>query len=217
MKTIKTKNLLTPVCLILFLITNACFSDAPSNAIFKSNSVKYPDEEWSSFDGHMVERLRKIRELIGRGNKCEVAIYDSSVEDFTLNRSKFVPAALDAYLPKSVHCIADISVGANTIDEKSGCALVSFNSGTDSYASYFNTYFRTAMSSKACKSGGFDELIAMRGLWSNYGKPQNSVEENLFMTTNKKWRYALVYAGQSKYVDWFQKSRENGKHFSDKK
>lgn len=179
--------------------------------------VVYPDDEWKGFDAHMAERLHKIRELIGREQVCAVAIYGSLVDDFILNRSEFVPEALEAYSPKVVDCVTDISIDAKTINEKTGCALVSYNATTGSYSSYFNRSFKTAMSKKLCNSGGFDELMQMKGWWSADAWENSTVEQTMFTPRREKWQTVLVYVSEAKYVQWFGEARKRGEAFVESK
>ncbi|MEQ1878030.1 MAG: hypothetical protein ABL958_15410 [Bdellovibrionia bacterium] len=203
--------------LIKFLFI--CISQIALSSSLLADGVKYPDEEWKGFDGKIVQRLQKIRELIGRGNKCKIAVHGEFVRSFKLNRSQYVPAALEAYLPKSVSCIADMSVNANTVNEKSGCALVSFDSGKGEYSTFFNSSFAMAMSKKACDSGGFEDLISMRGWWSADAYQNSSVEETIFTPSSyaEPWQFVLIYAESSKFVTWYSDAQKRGVAFVAKK
>lgn len=178
-------------------------------------SVQYPDDEWKGFDAKTADRLRKIRELIGRGEKCQVAIYGSMAKGFTMDKSQFVPAALDMYMPKVVACVADLSINPNTVKEVSGCALVSYNSNNGEYTKYFNNVFPTAIAKKPCANGGFEELMQMKGWWSADAWRDSTVEQTLFTpaTLNEKWQVVLVYASSGKYVQWFKDAYSRGKTF----
>lgn len=198
----------------LFLIAipiNASAFDWPMGL----GSVQYPDDEWKGFDAKTAERLRKIRELIGGGDKCQVAIYGSMAKGFTMNKSEFVPAAIEMYLPKVMACIADLSINPNTVKEVSGCALVSYNSNNGEYTKYFNNTFPTAIAKKPCANGGFEELMQMKGWWSADAWRDSTVEQTLFTpaTLNEKWQVVLVYASSGKYVQWFKDARSRGESF----
>lgn len=192
-------------------------ANSPSVSAGADVQIQYPDEEWHDFDQHMVERLKKIRELIARGNKCEAAFYGESVKYFTLDRSQYVPAALDGYLPKFVTCVGDITVSPDTVNEVSGCALVYFNSGTGGYSHYFNQYTGIILSHHACRSGGFSDLMQKTEDYWPDAWPGSTVEQSIFTPKGKKWQFVLIYAANSNYVKLFKEARERGRIFDELK
>ena len=217
----KLITVLRSVLVALTLIGPFPLSSSSAFAWDFGDSVKYPDEEWAGFDRYVAERLQKIRELIGRNSKCVVAVYGTSAENFKRSRSKYaeVPAALNEWLPKSVRCVADISIDANTVNEQSGCAVVLFDSDTGNYSR--SRGVALPISKLHCNSGGFEELMKMKGRWG--GMTMETVEQNLIPSSyvenypDTEWKNALIYASSSKYAKWFHETNDGGKAFAESK
>lgn len=178
-----------------------------------TSAVTYPDGDIAGFDSGYVEYIKKQRALVERTDKCY----------FAMNRDLFDWAKKKAdpyWRPKSIICVQDVSIHQGTINETSGCTLLRFNIESGGWTDYANQYFKPAMASKACKAGGFEELMAMRGYFSPDAYSGSSIEEMMFTPPQQEiadWRYFLVYAKDEKLVNWFSAARARGKIFMDGK
>jgi hypothetical protein len=161
----------------------------------------YPMKEYIGFSNIMKSRIDKMRLLMGKSGKCQVAILGGPIRFLQDIQNEY-------YLPEVVTCIANIVVGEGTLGEQAGCALVSYSFKTASYGNFYNQYFPRAMDAMFCEQGGFEKLIAKKGLWSPYSGKEVSVENAIFSPAQSgvAWKFILIFAKDKKLVDWFNEA-----------
>lgn len=167
--------------------------------------VKYPDNEWAEFSNPVKTRFTKMRSLLGRDQKCKIAIHGQLLKFYKELENEY-------YLPEAVTCVQDIVANEGTLNEQSGCALVSYDLSKARYSPFYNAYFPRPMVSKLCDSGGFEELMAKKGFWSPVAGQNTSVEDAIFIgqIVSEPWRFVLIYAQSQKLVDWFVAAQKRG-------
>src|SRR5690348_17139572 len=98
-------------------------------------------------------RLEALRILVQKNEICDFAVA-------SFPKGKL--ANFDHYQPTSVTCVGDITVGAGTLKQQSGCGVFDLNLETGQMRSpaggYYSNYFAVA-EGKTCAKGGFEEIV----------------------------------------------------------
>jgi hypothetical protein len=218
-------KLLSIITLLLSLVYR---SDAADLNIFQSiknavgaNAVKYPDDEWKNFIPEYKAHFLKMRKILGDSGKCLVAItsdskfaYASKGEFSNLKASPL----LSSRLPSSVACVQDIVLDPGTQKEVGGgCSLLSYDLNSQEYSVYPGAV-SVLQSPKRCASGGFEDLMKMKGWWSRNTYRDITIEQTIFSMAWVRRKqldkyYVLIFASSPKYQDWFVQARERGRKF----
>jgi len=141
--------------------------------------------------------IEKTRDFMKKKKACVLAVgvYIDNPESNALDSAPFVK------------CIADMTLYAGTINEKSGCSFTTYYPGTDQYKKV-KPKFEMAIG-KPCDQGGFEILLKMMPDAICGSKTATAtVADCLVYRPTADARYAFYYAESSKYEDWFKAATE---------
>ena len=197
--------------LLLILVCTSCMKNNKSNS--RASVDKSEKDQVSEFLNEEIQGLNpflrgwflRSRELLSKN--CFYATYSI---DETLEKTKIKDQkSFDSYpwKPEIFHCVGDFEYKAGTIYATKGCALLSFNIGRGAIAPFFNQYFETAMVTKQCSKGGFEELISKKGTWSYSTIKGGTVQTAMFDDDWKNEKTTLIHTERIKDVEWFKAAR----------
>lgn len=167
------------------------------------SSYALDKKEFAEIDPNYTKYIEKIENFI---RKKKVCLFAST----TISSSDNIPTPESRY-PDKFTCITDIVKDKGTINEKSGCSLVSYNVKTGKYEKYASRYHGQAIASKPCMAGGFEELLKMKGNWGLVTMQEpNTVEYQIFerLSDSRIIKVILLDASKDKVLSWFNKTNE---------
>lgn len=158
-------------------------------------------------------RLEALRILVEKNELCDFAVA-------SFPKGKL--ANFDHFQPTSVTCVGNITIGANTLKQQSGCGIFDLNLETGQMRSpaggYFSNYFAIA-NGKTCANGGFAEVIKQSYHPAGYKTSDLLLLGNGTATRNaadlftqiivfaRKGRWQALTNGKTQFETWFEKAR----------